>query len=73
MYDKVLSKGDVNMRWVLDGKIIYYRLLQVVNRFELEYFQNFLYIFFNLKKFLKIYEKLKLIKKKLNRKRNYFK
>lgn len=51
MYDKVLSKGDVNMRWVLDGKIIYYRLLQVVNRFELEYFQNFLYIFFNLKKF----------------------
>lgn len=27
MYDKVLSKGDVNMRWVLDGKNY---LLQIV-------------------------------------------
>lgn len=27
MYDKVLSKGDVNMRWVLGGK---YNLLQIV-------------------------------------------
>lgn len=28
MHDKALSKGDVNMRWVSDGKIIHYRLLE---------------------------------------------
>lgn len=37
MHDKALSKGDVNMRWVSDGKIIHYRLLLVVNRLEPEH------------------------------------
>lgn len=51
MHDKALSKGDVNMRWVSDGKSFTTDCCRLLTGLNQNTFRTFHIFFFNLKKF----------------------